>query len=196
MPFAASVVARHYADVDPEEAFEWLQDQPVEAQRRAVAAVVRRSAAESPESALRMIDRIRDPSARQTAGSEVLSAWAASDPRAAIRAIPRMDAAMGPDLYQTAFRVWSRSDPDAATAFLDQVPSSNRDSAIQGVLKRTAFRDADLAERLYDRLASEEARRQAAMTLYVSLREVDPKRAERYLELSGLKGRQQTRLYR
>ena len=186
MPFAASVVARHYADVDPEEAFEWLQDQPVEAQRRAVAAVVRRSAAESPESALRMIDRIRDPSARQTAGSEVLSAWAASDPRAAIRAIPRMDAAMGPDLYQTAFRVWSRSDPDAATAFLDQVPSSNRDSAIQGVLKRTAFRDADLAERLYDRLASEEARRQAAMTLYVSLREVDPKRAERYLELSGL----------
>ena len=180
-----AVVARHYAEADPEGAFEWLQDQSDEAQRRAISPVVQRLAAESPESALRVINRIRDSNARQTAGSQLISTWAASEPRAAIRGILRMDTSLRPNLYQTAFRAWSRTDPESATAFLDQVPSSNRDSAIQGVLQQTAFRNVDLAERLYDRLADDGARRRAAATLYMSLRESDPKRAERYRELLG-----------
>ena len=52
---AVTEVARHYADADPEVALEWLQDQSDEAQRRAVSMIVRRLAAESPESALRTI---------------------------------------------------------------------------------------------------------------------------------------------
>ena len=182
---AVTAVAQHYADSDPEEAFEWLQDQSSEVQRRAVTLIVRRLAGESPESALRTIDRIRDSSAKQAAGSQLISTWAASDPRAAIRAIPRMDASMSQNLYQTAFHTWSRSDPEDAMAFLDQVPSSDRDGAIQGVLQQTAFRNVDLAERLYDRLTGDEARRRAAAILYMRLRQVDPRRAEHYRELLG-----------
>lgn len=182
---AVASVAGHYAELDPEGAFEWLQDQSDEAQRRAISLVVQRLAAESPESTLRMINRIRDSNAKQDAGSQLISTWAASDPQAAIRAIPRMDASMGQNLYQTAFSAWSRTDPDGATAFLDQVPSSNRDSAIQGVLQQTAFSNVDLAERLYNRLDDDGARRWAASILYMSLRVDDPKRAERYRELLG-----------
>lgn len=181
---AVAVVARHYAEADPEGAFEWLQDQSHEAQRRAISRVVQRLAAESPESALRMINRVRDSNARGAAGSQLISTWATSDPRAAIRGIPRMDTSMSQSLYQTAFSAWSRTDPEAATAFLDQVPLSSRDSAIRGVLQQTAFRNIDLAERLYDRIADEGARRWAAAILYRSLRVDDPKRAERYRELS------------
>lgn len=181
---AVAVVARHYAEADPEESFAWLLDQSHEAQRRAISQVVQRLAAESPESALRMINRIRDSKARGTAGSQLISTWAASDPRAAIRGITRMDTSMSQSLYQTAFSAWSRTDPEGATAFLDQVPSSNRDSAIRGVLQQTAFSNVDLAERLYDRLDDDGARRWAASILYMSLRVDDPKRAERYRELS------------
>ena len=70
-------------------------------------------------------------------------------------------------------------------AFLDQIPSSDRDGAIEGVLQQTAFRNIDLAERLYDRLAGDEARRRAAAILYMRLRQVDQKRAEPYRELLG-----------
>ena len=184
-PATVAVVAQRYAEADPEEAFEWLQDQSEEAQRRAVSMVVRRLAAQSPESALRTINRIRDSGVRQAAGSQLISTWTTSDPLAAIRAIPRMDAPMSQNLYRTAFHAWSRSAPEAATALLDQVPSSDRDGAIEGVLQQTVFRDLDLAERLYDRLASDGARRRAAATLYMRLRRVDPKRAEPYGELLG-----------
>lgn len=182
---AVAEVARHYAATDPEEALEWLQDQSVEAQRRAVSMIVRRLAAESPESALRTINDIRDSGVRQAAGSQLISTWVATDPRAAIRAIPRIDASTSQNLYQTAFSAWSRSDPEGATAFLDQVPSSDRDGAIEGVLRQTAFSNVGLAERLYDRLTSDGARRRAAATLYMGLRQVDPKRAEHYRELLG-----------
>lgn len=182
---AVAEVARHYAATDPEEALEWLQDQSVEAQRRAVSMIVRRLAAESPESALRTINDIRDSGVRQAAGSQLISTWVATDPRAAIRAIPRIDASTSQNLYQAAFSAWSRSDPEGATAFLDQVPSSDRDGAIEGVLRQTAFSNVGLAERLYDRLTSDGARRRAAATLYMSLRQVDPKRAEHYRELLG-----------
>ena len=96
-----------------------------------------------------------------------------------------MDASTSQNLYQTAFSAWSRSDPEGAMAFLDQVPSSDRDGAIEGVLRQTAFRNIDLAERLYDRLTSDGARRRAAATLNMALRQVDPKRAEHYRELLG-----------
>lgn len=192
---AVTAVAQHYANVEPEEAFEWVLDQSAEAQRHAVSMVVGQIAAESPASALRMIDRIRDPVARQAAGSELITAWADTDPQAAIRAISRMDPSMSQNLYRIAFRVWSRFDTEDATAFLDQVPSSNRDGAIQGVLAQTASRDVDLAERLYDRLSGDEARKQAAMTMFLSIREVDPKRAERYRELLGTTGHERIKVF-
>lgn len=185
-PAAVQAVASHYAEVDPEGALEWLQDQSAEAQHHAMPMVVRRVAAESPDSALRLIDRIGDSNAKQAAGFQLIATWIETDPQTAVRAIARMDDSESEHLYLFAFQMWSRFDHKSATAFLDQIPSSNRDGAIQGMVQQAAFRDPDLAERFFDRLKGDEARRSAASMLFHSFREVDPKRAERYRELSGV----------
>ena len=183
---AVAAVAQRFADVAPEEAFEWLLDQSVEAQRSAVPYVVGRIAADSPESALRLVNRVGDSHAKQFAGFQLIWTWADTDPRAAVRAIAHMDDSMSQQLYQTAFRSWSVSDPESAMAFLDRLRSSDRDHAILGMLQHEASANADVAERLFDRVTDDEVRRQAATALFVNLREVDPERAEHYRELSGV----------
>ena len=195
-PGAVHVVAGRYARVDPEGAFEWLQDQSIEAQRQALPTVVRRLADESPNSALRLIDRIGDANAKQAAGFQLISTWVDADPQAAVRAISRMDDSMGRPLYQFAFQSWSRFDPESATAFLDQIPSSHRDDAIQGMVQQAASSDPDLAERLFERLKGDDARRSAAVVLFHRLSEIDPKRAERYRELSGAPEHRRINIYR
>ena len=183
-PTAVSAVARHYAEVDAEAAFEWVQGQSVEAQRRAVTTVVGRIAAGSPESALRLVNRIRDSQAKLAAEYQVIKTWADTDPRAAVRAIARMDNSLSQHLYQNTFRSWSLNDPEGATAFLDHIPPSDRDYAILGMLQPRTYGVADL-ERLFDRMTDDEMRRRAAGILFARLREVDPKRAERFRKLSG-----------
>lgn len=181
---AVGVVASRYAEADPEGAFEWLMDQSVEAQRHALPSVVRQMAAESPDSALRLVDRIADSSAKRAAGIELMSTWVEADPQAAVRAIARMDDSVGQPLYAFAFQMWSSFDPESATAFLDRIPFSHRDGAIHGMVKQAAFTDPDLAEQLFDRVQGDEARRDVARTLFNRLRAVDPEQAERYRELS------------
>ena len=189
-PSAVRTVARHFAEEDPEGAFEWLQDQSVEARRRAFPTVVGRLAAESPDSALRLVDGIEDTDVKQAAGFELMSTWVEFDPQAAIRAITRMDDSVSRHLYQSAFQMWSHFDPESATGFLDQIPSSHRDGATLGIVQQVAFEDdLDLAERLFDHLKGDEVRRRRGEPYCsVALREVDPERAERYRELSDVTG--------
>lgn len=185
---AVVAVVHNFAEEDPVGAFEWLQDQPVAAQQHGFPIVVRQIAATSPESALRLIARIRDPNAKQAAGYQLISSWVETDPQEAVRAIARMDETVGQPLYGYAFQMWSSFDPESATAFLDRIPSSQRDGAIQGMVQQAAFRDPDLAEQLFDRLKGDESRRAAAALLFRALHEIDPERAERYRELSGITG--------
>ena len=189
-PAAVTTVLGHYAKADVEAAFEWLRNQPVQAQRDAFPALVRQllAATDSPDSAMRLIDRIRDSRAKQMAGVQLIAIWIDSDPQAAVGAIARMDDSASQYLYRWAFQKWSRSDLEGATAFLDRIPSSHRDEATQGTLEQAALTDIDLAERLFDHLKGDEARRDAATILFRSLREVDPERAERYRELSDVTG--------
>ena len=182
---AVHAVAGRFADQDPEDAFEWLLDQSVEAQRRGLPWAVREIAAESPESALRLVERIGDSRVKQGATLQLISTWVETDPQAVVRAIARMDDSMSQHLYHRAFQEWSRLDPVSAAAFLDQIPLSHRDGAIQHMVQEAAFTDIDLAERLFDRVRGDEARRSAARILFHGLREADPERAERYRRLSG-----------
>ena len=182
---AVLAVVGRYADLDPEEAFEWLQDQSVEAQGRGLATVVRQMVAKSPDSALRLIERVGDSSLKQGATHQLISTWIETDPQAAVRAIARIDDSMSQRLYHHAFQEWSLSDPVNAAASLDQIPPSHRDRAIQGMVQQAAFTDPDLADQLFDRLKGDEARRHVARELFRDLREADPERAERYRELSG-----------
>ena len=193
-PTAVRAVSYYYAEKDPEGAFEWLQEQSVEAQRQALPTVVRRIAAESPDSALRLINRIGDSRARQAAGFQLMSSWVETDPQGAVTWIARMDESLSQPLYQYAFQRWSSFDPESATAFLERIPLSHRDGAIQGMVQQAVFRDLDLAERLFERLKGDESRRAAAATLFHALHEVDPERAERYRELSGIADDQPIRI--
>ena len=184
---AVSAVVGGYTKLDPEAAFDWLMDQSAGAQLQSVSTVVRDVAAKSPAAARRLIERIDDREARQIAGSQLMSTWVETDPRAAVRAIARMDDDLSQQLYQSAFRSWSGFDREGATAFLNQIPASSRDWAIDGILTRSLFGgDTAFAERMYNRLAGDEARQQAATTMYFFLTRTDPERAERYRDVSGV----------
>ena len=191
---AVRVVASRYAEADPEGAFEWLQDQSVEAQSLALPSVVRQMAADSPDSALRQIDRMAESNAKLAARFQLMSTWVETDPPGAVRAIARMDDSVGQPLYAFAFQRWSSFDPESARAFLERIPSSHRDGAIQGMMQQAALSDLDHAEQLFERLKGDESRRAAAATLFHALHEVDPERAERYRELSGMADEQRIRL--
>ena len=189
-PAAVSAVVGGYAKLDPEAAFGWLMDQSVGAQLQSVSTVVRAIAAKSPEAARRLIERIDDREARQIAGSALISTWVETDPRTAVRAIARMGDEFSQRLYLSAFQSWSGFDREGATAFLNQVPSSDRDWAINGILHQALFgEDIAFAERMYNRLAGDEVRQQAASMMYYFLSRTDPKRAERYREMSGVPAR-------
>ena len=186
-PAAVSAVVGGYTKLDPEAAFEWLMDQSTGAQRQSASMIVRAIAAKSPEAARRLIGRIGDRETRQIAGSELMFAWVETDPRAAVRAIARMEDDLSQQLYQSAFQSWSGFDREGATAFLNQIPAASRDWAINGILTRALFGgDTAFAERMYNRLAGDVARKQAATTMYFFLTRTDPERAERYREMSGL----------
>lgn len=146
--------------------------------------VFRYLANDSPELALRLLDRLVDPNARTLAATSLVRKWIEEDPSTAVRAIPRMDVGIRPRLYQAAFDRWAQLDLDRATAFTAQIPSSYRDAAILGVLKRAvSLGYSQSAERLFDRIVDQEVRSRAATAMYTHFRQTDPQRAARYREM-------------
>ena len=170
-----------YAKLDPEEAFDWLMSLDA-SQHRHVDRLITETAKESPGRARQLLGRIPDGPAKDRAAKQLVTAWISVEPQAAVAEIPRLGVAETDALFKNAFRTWCESDPDAATAFLGRVPSASRDSAIMGVIDHALSRgnDVALAERMYDRLISDDMRQQAAATLRSRLRGVDPGRAQRY----------------
>ena len=185
-PDTVAAVVNTYASLDAEEAFDWLQTQSQAAQRQSTSAIVWHAAEESPEAALAMVERIDDPTTKARSGSQLMSRWARNDPHAAVRAIARLGDDLRPPLYQTALRTWAQHDLEGAIAFVDQVPASARDAAIDGVLQHTLIDgDTQKAEELFNRIVNEEHRANAATTMFIHLSRTDPKRAERYREMSA-----------
>ena len=185
-PSTVSAVVGGYTEFDPEEALEWLLTQPAEAQRPLVSWIITRITQDSPQTAERLLQRIDDPAAKRGAGSALIRKWIDLDPRGAVRAIARMDEDSAPELYQSAFIAWSEFDLDAAATFLNQVPRSHRDAAIQGVMEQALYTgNIAIAERMYERLDGEEERRRAATTIYSWLRRTDHPRAEHYRDAAG-----------
>ena len=170
-----------YAKLDPEEAFDWLMSQDA-SQHRHVERLITETAKESPNRARHLVDRIPDGPAKEGAAQQLVTAWVSLDPQVAVGEIPRLGVDETDALFKNAFQTWCESDPDAATAFLGRVPSTSRDSAVMGIIDHALSRgnDVALAERMYNRLSSDDMRRQAAATLHSKLRGIDPDRAKRY----------------
>ena len=183
-PTNVNAVVAGLTRLDARRALEWLRKQSLEAQRRSVSSVFRYVANDSPESALRLLDRLDDASIKTSAATSLVRKWVEKDPRAAVRAIPRMDNGVHPRLYEAAFDRWAQLDLDRATASIAQVPSSYRDAALLGVLQRAvALGYSQSAERLFDRIVEEDVRSRAAKAMYTHLRQTDPRRAARYREM-------------
>ena len=178
---AAAEIIPAYAKLDPEEAFDWLMSQDA-IQYGHVDQLISEAAKESPRRARLLVDRIPDGPGKESAASRLVTAWIKVDPHTAVEEIPRLGLTTTEVLYTNAFGTWCQSNPDAATAFLGQVPAASRDSAIMGIIGHALSRgnDVALAERMYDRLTSDDIRRQAAATLHSRLRDIDPERAKRY----------------
>ena len=186
-PSAIAAVVGGYTRLDADEAFDWLLEQSVDAQRGSVSSVVRHVARDSPDAALRLIGRIDDPKARQHAGSTLMHEWVELDPRMAVRAVARLDHDARQELYQDAFSEWAVFDLDKATTFINQIPATGRDAAIKGVMQQVLFDgDTQTAERLFARIVDEDARRHAAAAIYFKLSHTDPKRAERYRKMMDM----------
>ncbi|MDE0045313.1 MAG: hypothetical protein OXU19_05545 [bacterium] len=170
-----------YAKLDPEEAFDWLMSLDA-SQHRHVDRLITETAKGSPDRARHLLDRIPGGPAKERAAGQLVTTWISVDPQAAVGVIPRLGVDETDALYKNAFRTWCESDPDVATAFLGRVPMASRDSAIMGVIDHALSRgnDVALAERMYNRLTSDDMRREAAATLHSRLRAVGPARAKRY----------------
>ena len=170
-----------YAKLDPEEAFDWLMSLDA-SQHRHADRLITETAKESPGRARQLLGRIPAGPAKDRAAKQLVTAWIRADPQAAVGEIPRLGVDETDALFKNAFRTWCESDPDAAAASLDRVPTASRDSAIMGIIDHALSRgnDVALAERMYNRLTSDDMRREAAATLHSKLRTVDPVRAKRY----------------
>ena len=170
-----------YANLDPEEAFDWLMSLDA-SQHRHVDRLITETAKGSPDRARQLLDRIPGGPTKERAAGQLVTTWISVDPQAAVGVIPRLGVDETDGLFENAFRTWCESDPDAATAFLGRLPNASRDWAIMGIIDHALSRGSDvaLAERMYDRLTSDDMRQQAAATLYSKLRVVDPQRAKRY----------------
>ena len=182
-PDVTAEIIAAYAKLGPEEAFDWLMSQDA-SQHRHVDKLIQEAAKESPRRASPLVDRIPDGPAKESAARQLITAWVRLDPPAAVGEIPHLAVNTTEALYRNAFTTWCQSDPDAATAFLGRVPAASRDSATMGIFDHALSRgnDVALAERMYERLADDEARQRAAARLFSTLRDMDPARAKRYQE--------------
>ena len=183
-PRMVSVMVSSYARQDPEAAFDWIMSQSVEVQRTAVASVVATASDESLSMAQRLVDRIRDPESKRSATRMLVMQWVHTSPPDAVRYLGRLDDGQSVSLYKAVFARWSQFDRAEATAFLRQLPASARDAATVGMIEQALYqtRDVAYAERMYDRLVGDDARRRAAVHLYRQLQQTAPERAKRYAE--------------
>ena len=179
-----SVMVSSYARQDPEAAFDWIMSQSVEVQRTAVASVVATASDESLSMAQRLVDRIRDPESKRSATRMLVMQWVHTSPPDAVRYLGRLDDGQSVSLYKAVFG-WSQFDR-AEGPPSRQLPASARDAATEGggMIEQALYqtRDVAYAERMYDRLVGDDARRRAAVHLYRQLQQTAPERAKRYAE--------------
>lgn len=184
---ALVMLANAYAERDPDEAMRWASSLPEETAQLVMGQVIERIARDDPERASIVVRQMKEGPQRASAVSRVAQVWAQWDPRAALSWVQMQSGSdVTPDLYRGIFGQWAIYDPEAAVSqsnfFLD---SDTRDAAILGILEGAQL-DSDDADRLYQRLAGAEAKRQAASRLYVQLRATDPRAAERYRIAAGI----------
>jgi hypothetical protein len=153
-----------------------------------MSAVINATAWSDPARASGLVSTLTDPSMRASATQSVVSAWAQRDPRAAFAWIARLPPTEAPpSSYRALFQSWANQDVDEALRYVDQIEDGrSRDSAISGLLG-SAYLESDAIDRLYQRIESADGKRQAAMTIYATWRERDPRFAERYLQQAGVR---------
>jgi len=189
---ALSSVVSAYASRRPDEAYRWASSLQSPEGPQIVSQVIQTISWNDPVRASGLLQQLPESPSRDQVAQQVASAWAQRDPQAALAWVSRFSAssAVRGTMHETLFRQWAGIDAETAAAKVVEIDDTEvRNRAISGVLSST-YLDASTADRLYERIEGAEARRRAAATMYYSWRERDPRVAERYRNLAGIRQNQ------
>ena len=185
---AVSAVVFAFGRTAPAEAFEWAKRLPKKSQEMALMSLVSVATMHSPDTAADYVSSISDPQLQAKAERTLVMGLAQNNPQEAARWIrSNTDAQERSALYQQLFQSWGFVDRDEAHAELRRLSRQDeRDSAALGLVAATAFGDIEFAERIYDDIRGDDAKRDAAQAVYRGLLHVDPARAERFRKEAGI----------
>lgn len=185
---AVSAVAFAFGQQAPAEAFEWANALPKKSREMALMSLVSAAAMHSGDAAADYVSQISDPQLQAEATRTLVTGWAQRNPQDAARWVSRnTDAQQRPTLYRQLFQSWGFVDRDEAQTELRRLSrQADRDSAALGLVAATAFADVEFAERIYDDIRGDDAKRDAAYAVYHAMLQVDPGRAERFRKEAGI----------
>lgn len=175
-----------YARSDPQGALQWAQRLNGQEGRMAVSMVFNVMAQQDPLDAAAHIGVLSDEGLQAQATAAVASAWAQRDPPAAARWAENLtDDGLRRMAIGNVSQMWSHYDRPSALRHAESLAlPADRDAAFLAMLQAQP-QDAEFAGRVFERISDPEQRAAAARLLYFTLREVDPRQAQRYRELAG-----------
>ena len=177
----AIMVSSELAMEDPEAAFRWAQQQPVELQTPAMSGLIARVAENSLQDAADLAARIRDANVRAAAANELAWHWAHANPQQALRWIARrVEQRERPTLRSRVFTIWVRNDRDTAIAAMRRLERSDRDTVATSLVRNLVHDAPDVAELVYKGISKDPHRQEAAEILFWHWFEDDPDRARQY----------------
>lgn len=150
-------------------------------QRRSVQGqLFRRWASEDPDTAARYLDDIDDETLRSRAGSRLVRQWAELEPEAAASWIATQPEPQRDGLRAELVTAASNIDPVATTGYLAEIQSAElHDQAAMSLLAQLTF-DLPAADRLLQRMRTDQGRAQAEALLHRVLSRLGAPEAARY----------------
>ena len=141
-------LVRHWMEADRDAAIAWVLAEPTSPGRAALLAEAAAFLAQtSPRDALQLASGL-DGVGRQRVIASALTAWAQSDPKAAMEAVAEVDdAEVAENLHRELALLWARRDPGAAADWLasSDLAGEPLRRALRGVLVQWAADDARAA---------------------------------------------------
>jgi len=176
-----SAIANGYAQRSPDEALRWAATLPKSDAQTVIPNIIGQIAERDPARGVSLINSLPDATQRDNATMGLAQSWARRDPAAAANWVMRLPTTQNRgSLVQVVFSQWALYDAPAAVQQLNQMnDAAVRDSAAVALIGND-YLEPELALQLYDRIESDNLKRQAAAQLYYKYRETDPALAERF----------------
>lgn len=179
-------ISSRYASRDVDAALRWANSLPASDSRMVIPQVISQLASADPSRAAGAINSLRDAEVRETAMTTLASTWAQRDPQAAFAWAQQLPAGRArSNAVTNIFQQWAAYEPQAVVQQLSQLTDDSLRDAAALALVSSQYAEPEVVEQAYRRIQNKDMQRQAAMQLYMRLRESDPERAQRLLQEAG-----------